>query len=94
LRDGEVVKFCSVTPHGSAILTLKSERQWSVDRPMPKEAEQVCAINGWQLSHSPIRLKNARKRFATMRLSQVITSYHITLGPMASPSQKPVSSLR
>jgi hypothetical protein len=49
LRDGEVVKFCSMTPHGSAILTLKSERQWSVDRPMPQEAEQVCAINGWQI---------------------------------------------
>ena len=55
LRDGEIVKFCSMTPHGSAILTLKSERQWSVDRPMPQEAEQVCAINGWQiesLAHS------------------------------------------
>ena len=49
LRDGDVVKFCSMTRHGSAILTLMAERQWSVDTPMPKEAEQVCAINGWQV---------------------------------------------
>ena len=35
LRDGDTVKFCSMTAHGSAILTLKTERQWSVDRPMP-----------------------------------------------------------
>ena len=49
LRDGDTVKFCSMTAHGSAILTLKTERQWSVDRAMPPEAEQVCAINGWQI---------------------------------------------
>jgi hypothetical protein len=49
LRDGDNVKFCSMTPHGSAILTLRTERQWSVDSPMPAAAEQVCAINGWQI---------------------------------------------
>ena len=49
LRDGELVKFCSMTTHGSAVLTLKSGGQWSVDNPMPWAAEQVCAINGWQI---------------------------------------------
>ena len=28
---------------------VHTERQWSVDSPMPPEAEQVCAINGWQI---------------------------------------------
>ncbi len=49
LHDGDIVKFCSMTPHGAALLTLRPERQWSVDRPMPPEAEQVCAVNGWQI---------------------------------------------
>jgi hypothetical protein len=40
---------CSMTPHGSAILTLWAKRQWSVDNPMPQFAEQVCALNGWQV---------------------------------------------
>ncbi len=43
LRDGEVVKFCSMTPHGSAILTLWAKRQWSVDNPMPQEGLNRCA---------------------------------------------------
>ena len=38
LRDGDIVKFCSMTPHGAALLTLRPERQWSVDRPMPPES--------------------------------------------------------
>ena len=36
LRDGDIVKFCSMTTHGVSNPHPKNpERQWSVDRPMP-----------------------------------------------------------
>jgi hypothetical protein len=49
LKDGEIVNFQSCTHYGCATLTLKAGREWSVDRPMPPEAENVCAMEGWQI---------------------------------------------
>lgn len=48
LKDGDVVNFQSCTKYGEAVLTFRAAADWSVDRPMPPEAKQVCAMRGWQ----------------------------------------------
>jgi len=48
LSDGEIVKFSTRTDYGRAKLTFASDGSWTVDHPMPKDAQQVCAMLGWQ----------------------------------------------
>ena len=46
-----MVRWCSsssTTIYGTGDLTINSDRTWSVDPPMPPEAEIVCALMGWQ----------------------------------------------
>jgi hypothetical protein len=49
LQDGQVVGFRSLTDHGNVALTIRSETDWTADPPMPPEAKQVCAMQGWQI---------------------------------------------
>jgi hypothetical protein len=49
LRAGDIIRFTSCASYGNATLTLKPGGEWHADREMPREAENVCALNGWQL---------------------------------------------
>jgi hypothetical protein len=49
LADGERVEFIRCDTYGQAELVIRRDGSWSVETPMPPEAEQVCALGGWQV---------------------------------------------
>ena len=57
LKDGQTVNFLSLTKYGEAILMFRSAADWSVDRPLPPEAQQVCVMQGWQTDSLQTRAK-------------------------------------
>lgn len=85
LSDGEIVSFISNTDYGLANLTINADGTWSVDGPMPSDAQQRCVLLGWQwasLADSVEECAASMIEYAAEPADDYPIAYYTSSGPM------------